>query len=292
MTHLSRLFSAFGLAAPDHCALYAHLLACFHAASLDHPRPILFVDSWVPERGKSEVGSALATLLDGAPSSIPLAGTRDQITEQVTAHLLRGGRTLVGHNLSARESWNNVFLVSLSTDDNVSQRPKYGRETVSFPGVVVVLNGVYGEFSLHPDVITRIFRVQLPGDAGRLDPAPRTYARRHRDDIISEILEVHRAAAPWRSHTLSRFADFEEAGLSAYARAFKLSHEEVQERFSRALRGAWGLAPEAVSELFRVAPEAFSGHAQVAGAVRSGRTRAREGARGLGFVYNSRWTKE
>lgn len=290
--NLKFLFSAFDLPAPDHAALYIHLLACFHSASLDFPRPILFVDSWAPGRGKSEIGSAFSTLLDGVPTSIPLTGTRDTLTENVVAHLLRGGRVLCGHNLTARDDWNNVFLVSLSTDDGVSQRPKYGKESTSFPGVVVLLNGVYGEFSLHPDVIARLFRVQLGGAPCLLTPPPRDYVREHRVSIIREILAAHLVATPWTLPVLTRFAPFEAAGCSAYAAAFELSHQEVQDRLRASLAGSWGLGPHSVPSLFRAQPEAFSEVFQGAVACRPGRATVPPGARGLGFIFNTKWEKE
>ncbi len=286
-SHLRALFSSLNLAPPDHCALYTFLLWCYHAYSLEEPRPILMIDSPVAQIGKSEVSAAISILLDVKPSTVPeFTGSRARNTDSIIAHLTQGRRTLVLSNIDAKEEWNDPFVVCLSTDTGTSQRAKYDRGTTSFPGIVVIMSTVYGTSSFHADVISRVFRTYLPGPPRALAVRPEPYAKEFRNEIIAEILSAHAAAAPWQLVPFTRFNAFEAAGLSAYCAAFGCTPQEASDRLRTAVVGARGLLAEAVPNLHREHSEAFLAINRDVVAQRSGRTVANlEGARALGFTF-------
>jgi hypothetical protein len=257
LPHLRKLFSAFDLDEVDSAMLYIFLLGCFHAVSLDEPRPILFIDSWKRGRGKSEVTEAISVLLDDNTGSIALDQPKQALSEEITAHLIGGRRVLAGHNLDEAQKWTNTFLATLATESRVSRRAKYGRQTESFSGVVAILNGIYGCFSLHEDMVARLFRVELGGEPQRLEPRPRQYVRSRKHEITKEILYCHSIAKPWPLAPLFRFNEFETAACAAYSAGFGLEPDAVRELVRRAAMGAEGLREPAPSELFVAQPKRF-----------------------------------
>ena len=279
---LRELFSAFDLDPASHCALHTYLLGLFHSDSLLYERPVLFVDSWVRGRGKSEVGRAVCNLVDGHDKSISLSGGGQALKDEIVAHLVAGGRTILGQNLDNKVDFQQELLVSLSTDGVIGSRPKYARELAHFRGVCPIMNGVYGAFSLHPDLLSRVWRCELSGAAQQLHPRPAYYSRERRLEILAEIMAAHAGATPVREAT-SRCAALERAGLAAYAVAFDLDPAECRRRFDAALAGTAGLATAAVASLARVHRDRFQ--ALSAKFAFGQPTEPDEGARGLGFTF-------
>lgn len=292
--HLYKLFSAFNLDPVDACALYCFFLGCFHPASLDHPRPILLIDSEMQGRGKGEIGTALTVLLDNKQSSVPISGGNDRVTTRIVSCLVDGSRTLAGQNVSGAADWNNEFIVCLATDGSVKERPLYGREAVPFDGIVGSLSAVYGQASFHYDVVDRAQRVFLRGQAKQLDPQPAVYVKKHRDAIIDEIMVAHSRAVGYTGVTHSRFNQFEAAAAPAYAEMSNLSHDAVSDLLLQVRRGARGLLTDAVRSLYLAHQVAFSRKPHKEVTTYTGiaiDSDALEGARALGYTFtNGEWT--
>jgi hypothetical protein len=247
--HLRELFAGFDLGRHSLLPLYAYLFGCFHGVSLKYERPILFIDSWVRGRGKSEVGRAFSVLLDGCDSSLPLSDTASS-SDLITSFLVNGQRILPLQNLDGRWQYQDHFLVSLATDGSVNARPKYSRNSAQFRGVCAIMNGVWGSFSLHKDLLTRVWRAELPGVAQQLHPRPVYYALEYRLPILSEILSLLTPAVPQYTG-VSRHQPFEAVGVTAASKLLGLSIEEGLEIFSRSYRGAQGLGHPAVSHFYK-----------------------------------------
>jgi hypothetical protein len=290
-TWLPRLLGPLNLTAPSHCIAMSYLLGLFHAASLDYARPILFVDSWVRGRGKSELGRALVRLLDNRDDSIVLASKG--LSETVTSHLIRGGRVLLGQNMNDVLDWNSEYLASLATDGSVGDRPKYGRTTAFFRGVATILNGVYGSFTLAEDMVARIWRVELTGPCPQRELGIPDFAEDHREDIIREVSRAYSYAQPWTYPTLSRCNEFERVALPAYAEVTGMAHEKVFELYKQALVQSGALATPCVQHLHHGHSARFERPSDVAtGGVRVWKTARNpgpqyHGVRALGMYYSA-----
>jgi hypothetical protein len=288
--HLRALFSGLPLDPAGHAALHMYLFGAFHAVSLENEKPLLFVDSWVRGRGKSEVCDAIQILLEGSRCAIEASPARQAFHDSLIAHLVSGARVVPLHNLEGRPDYMNETFASIATDGGLSTRPKYGRESLRFPGVLPILNGVYGAFSLHKDLLCRCWRVELPGVAQALTLRPREYAEAHRDEIIAEILQAHkRATIQGARSPVTRFAEFERCAGRAYRQAFALGEGETWDRIKKMQCGATALLQSGVRALYSAHPRAFEApHDKVVG----GRfdTGPKEvphtGATALGFTFN------
>ena len=258
LSPLSHLFFAFDLPPVDHCMLYTFLLGCLHSASLDHPRPVLLVDSQHPGRGKGEIGQVLSVLLDGSQAAIPSIGKG--ITDDLVAHLIDGHRVMAAQNVTGSADWNNEFFACLATDGNVKKRAKYDRYSTAFNGIVGMLSTVYGEASFHEDMITRAWRVHLYGTPCKLTPRPRDFVVASRNDLLREARDVHERAAtqPYEEPPVSRFAEFEAAGAGAYSVLSGKSHAQVAELLREGYLGARGLRTHAICEAWKRWPEEFN----------------------------------
>jgi hypothetical protein len=217
------LVDRFNLDPASRDAFGTYLCGLFHAVSLESPRPILLVDSWVRGLGKSCLCACVARLLDGSPTSVNLDGRHAD--ERLTAHLATGRRALVGGNLDSKMDFHPIVLTHLSTDGGHSDRVKYGKTTTKFDGIAPMINVVYGAASLHVDIIRRALRVELQGRSivkgeGTTD----LWCRDNRGSIISSILEAHEAAAEANTQDLvlpkdCRFEDFLRVGAVAWGAA-------------------------------------------------------------------------
>jgi len=292
--HLNALFSSLDFDAVDHTTLYSFFFGCFHAASLDYPRPLFFIDSEEPGRGKTEVSRALTILLDKNPTSLAITGNAAADMDDIVAHLLSGCRCLSGQNVSGVAEYNNSFLACLATDGTVTKRGKYDRTATPFAGIVGILSAVYGQASFHPDLVTRSWRVFLSGRAQKLPIQPWLYAKENRDALTVEILLVHSRAIKYTEPTTTRFNHFEAAAAGAYAEFKGCSHLEVAALLKKATDGRLGLLPAAVNSLYRSYPQAFTvpPHKEVVGfTARPVDPDALEGARALGYTFHhGEWT--
>jgi len=292
--HFNALFSSFEFDAVDHTTLYSFIFGCFHAASLDHPRPIFFIDSEVPARGKTEVSRALTILLDKKSTSLAITGNGPADMDNIVANLLSGCRCISGQNVSGVAEYNNPLLACLATDGTVSMRGKYDRTATPFAGIVGILSAVYGQASVHPDIVTRSWRVFLSGPAQRLDVQPAVYAKENRDALINEILVAHSRATEYTEPPTTRFNHFEAAAAGAYAEFSGRSHLEVAALLKKATNGRLGLLPAAVNSLYKSNPKAFTvpPHKEVIGfTARQFDPDALEGARALGYTFHhGEWT--
>jgi len=292
--HLNVLFSSFDFDAVDHATLYSFFFGCFHAASLDYPRPLFFIDSEEPGRGKTEVSRALTILLDKKPTSLAISGNTTADMDNIVSHLLSGCRCISGQNVSGVAEYNNSFLACLATDGTVSMRGKYDRNATPFSGIVGILSAVYGQASFHPDLVTRSWRVFLSGRAQKLEIQPWLYAKDNRAALIEEILMAHSRATPYTEPAITRFNHFEAAAAGAYAEFKGCSHLEVASLLKKATAGRLGLLPAAVNSLYKSDPKAFTvpPHKEVVGfTARPFDPEALEGARALGYTFhNGEWT--
>ena len=286
--HLRKLFSALPLAPASHAALHMYLLGVFHACSLEQEHPILFIDSWVRGRGKSEVCAAIQLLLEGTRCAIEASPGRQAFHDTIVAHLVGGSRVIPVHNLSGRAAYESEFFATMATEGGIEARPKYGRDSERFLGVLPIFNGVYGAFSLAEDFLCRCWRVELPGPAQVLTPRPREYAAEHRDEIIAEILAAHEPR-PWFQRPHTRFAAFEAVSAQAYGRAFSLAPDAVSARIRAAQKSASALLPSAVQSLYSSHPKAFEApHTDVVGDqyATGKKSPPPAGASALGFTFD------
>lgn len=292
--HLTSLFSSLDFDAVDHATLYSFFFGCFHAASLDYPRPLLFIDSEEQGRGKTEVSRALTILLDKKPTSLAMSGNAAADMDNIVAHLLSGCRCISGQNISGVADYNNSFLACLATDGTVSMRGKYDRNATPFAGIVGILSAVYGQASFHPDLVTRAWRVFLSGRAQKLAIQPWLYAKDNRDALIAEILLAHSRATLYTEPHTTRFNHFEAAAAGAYAEFKGCSHPEVAALLKKATDGRLGLLSTAVNSLYKSNPKAFAvpPHTEVIGfTARQFDPDALEGARALGYTFHhGEWT--
>jgi hypothetical protein len=253
-SHVKTLFANLELDAASHAALYCTLFGMLHVCSLDSEVPVLLVDSHRRGRGKSEVAKAFQVLLDGKPTTV--SGNADN--DAITAYLVRGGRVLTMQNFTGR-AYSNPILSNLATDGQVHLRPKYARETVGFQGVLPVLTFVYGVASFDHDLIDRCFRVELSGEARPLSHKSHEYARKHRKEIITEIMAAHAHAAlarPLRESykKATRIDEFERTAAFVYAQVFGESPESALHLM---VAGRKALLPEGPVLLHDAHREAF-----------------------------------
>jgi hypothetical protein len=256
--HLRKLFSNYELSPHNEAALYSYLLACYHPYSIDYERPILIIDAAVGERGKSQIGRTISYLLDGVDEGIPFQHNRRSATDTMVAYLIQGRRVLTSHNLDDIVNYQNEYVIGLSTDGISAERGKYSRFTTPFQGICIILNGVYGRFTLHIDMITRCTRVELEGPAKRLDFISPDYAKDHRFELAAEALLAHERATEYTEPTRTRFSRFELVGAAAYAEVFCLEHKEVADRLKKAEKGRWALSTKVAASLLKEQPEKFS----------------------------------
>jgi hypothetical protein len=193
---LRALFSSMPLDPASHARLYGYLLGCFHVDSLECPAPLLVVDAWEQEVGKSEITYAIGTILDGEAQALQAPRSAGDV-ETLVAHCTTGKRVLNLDNLADCANWNNTWIASILSERTGAARAKYSRGTTAFRGRLVTLTGNYGSFSLHKDMLSRAWRIQLWGEAGPLNTEPKPYSRRHRAELVAECYWAARAAPAW-----------------------------------------------------------------------------------------------
>lgn len=209
--------------------LHAYLFGCFHTCFLHTAVPILVVDSWEQAMGKSEVAAAIANLLHGAPTPClsPSRRPTSEPGEALAAHYGAGHHIALLDNLDAAVDWNHPWLTSILSERGGSARRLYDRDTSNFRARMAILTFVFGRATLHEDLVSRCWRVQLHGDASRYAQAPppyysKDYALEHRDALISECYwAVARTADNARRlQTSSRASRFLAVGAAAYREVF------------------------------------------------------------------------
>lgn len=253
--HLRTLFSAWDLSPWSHAALHCFLLGHFHADALRYARPILWLDSGTRECGKSVASQAVTALVDGRESALTLPSDRKSAEETLVSHLVRGGRCANVANLDGRHHFKSELLSNLSTD-GADARAKYARETSRIYGNVLMASSVLGRVTVHEDLLSRVWRVELPR-TGKLRVEPLDYARDHREELHREVLTAHARALPHDVPTVTRFGRFEAAAAAAYAVVFGLTHEEVQRRLETARQRGQVLQHGVMTDLVAKRPELF-----------------------------------
>lgn len=218
--HLRALFAPLPLDPCGHLRLHGFLLAAFHADTLTLPAPLLVADSYTQGVGKTEALAAIGVVLDGEPSSVtpPVGGA----TDELVAHFARDRLFAALDNLSGPRNWSHPWVASLLTDRNTVARVKYSKLAQNFRGRLLGLSLVYGAATLGRDMLDRTWRVQLHGEARRLDHRPPTYAREHRDALVRECYSAVRRADPaaFIGHTRTRCTEVEAVALAAYCEVF------------------------------------------------------------------------
>lgn len=238
---LTQLFDSCKLSPHARCRLYVYLLAAFSAESLQVPAPLLVVDSWEQGVGKTEVLSVLGYLLDGMPSNLSQPEGNDN--EVMVAHYHNDNRFAVIDNLSQRHKWNNTWLATLLTDRAASARPKYGKVATRFCGRLAGASCIWGAATLHPDLLSRTWRIPMEGWAGPLSFFCNRFARDHRRALVSEIVEVLRNAKPWprSGGATTRVQDFEDIGAAAFRHLAEIDSEEIDAMLKKSQKEVDGL---------------------------------------------------
>lgn len=255
--HLQKLFSSWDLSPLAHCVLYSYIFGAFHAISLNEPRPLLWADSREQGVGKSLICEGIAELIDGEAKTMSLDADSNA-SEEIVARLVSGDRCLVIPNLSHRRNYNNILLATLCTDRGQSRRPKYGAGQTTFYGILGLSSAVLGSVTMHRDLQTRIWRVELPGGfRPHVNLVPSEYINDHRIELYAEILGCHAAAIPYTLPPVSRFSPFEKAALGAYAAFTGLPPEAVRKRMEAAIASSQVYEDKVMHSLFRQAPHLF-----------------------------------
>jgi hypothetical protein len=251
--HLLSLFHRSGLTFDEASSLrlLTYLLTSFDARCLTMPAPLLLVDSWSNAVGKTEVLSAVGTVLDTECEPVPVP--RDGSIEEIVAYLIKGRRFLMLDNLTGARSWNHPWAASQLTERATSARAKYDRTASCFRGVQIAVSGIYGGFSLHPDMVSRTWRVQLWGAAKPLAHRPNHYAREHLARIRSEAYWAVVRARKWElpPATTSRAREWEEIGLAAAAVVLGKEHAELAAAMARADADTRMVSPAALNVMAR-----------------------------------------
>jgi hypothetical protein len=294
--HLNELFAPLRLVEAARAPLYAWLFGALYYRSLSVPRPILCVDSRSRAAGKTEVCRALQWILDRRDSPIELPRGGYGRSKDAIAASLADGRCVVLNNLEGYDL-QDQFLVNLSTDGAPSINRKYDRDNTEYPGRLAVINGVYDAFSLSPDLLSRIWRVELiydPDDAlGVIE-----YAKEHRDVILAEAFAVFRAVPAGDYTKATRMAAFERLGARAYATFAGRTLDFVADRMRGMVKRSKALTSIALHSLAQTHPEVFQANTErqppeFANVGPLQNRNPREGAAAMGYVYTaSGWVKE
>jgi len=281
---LRSLFAPLPLDAASHARLYSYLLACFAAESITCPMPLLVCDSWTQGIGKTECCSAIAELVNGCRSSLsPPQGTN---VDELVAHYNAGHRLACLDNLQSSRPYTSAWLCTLLSDRTAAARAKYSATTASFAGRLATLTLIWGDATLHPDLISRTWRVQLwGGKAQALAHRPNAFAALHRREMQAACYWTVRDAAPWPDDdpiTDNRCGEAERVGAAAYAHLFGLTPADVRATLSASERDVRALSAGMARFLRRTVPE-------LSGPVSFGAVTSREdvsyvlGARAMGY---------
>jgi hypothetical protein len=274
--------------------LYSYLFGAFHKCSLNQPRPLLFVDSVEQGVGKSVTGEAIATLVDEEPRTLSLDRNTNE-GDEIVAQLAMGNRCLVLPNLAHRRNWTNTLLATLCTDVGQARRLKYAAKATTFYGTLGITSAVLGAITLHRDLISRLWRVSLHGEAKpALHPVPQEYAAEHRLELQAEIMLAHERATPYEAKLSTRFPQFERAGCAAYAVFAALPHEQVSVLMQQAERARHFLRDEVMQSLHIKHPELFRDKLPWQGVGESQDwLRDYDGAHGFGYVLeDGQWNAQ
>jgi hypothetical protein len=240
---LTQLFDSCKLSPHARCRLYVYLLAAFSAESLQVPAPFLVVDSWEQGVGKTEVLSVLGYLLDSMPSNLSQPDGNDN--EVMVAHYHNDNRFVGIDNLAQRHNWNNTWLATLLTDRAASARPKYGKVATRFCGRLAGASCIWGAITLHPDLLSRTWRIPMEGWAGPLSFFCNRFARDHRRPLISEIMALleysHKRSWARGRYVTSRVQDFEDIGARAFADLAQIPPHEVDALLEKSQKEVDGL---------------------------------------------------
>lgn len=232
---LKRLFASLPLDAACRATLYTYLLGAFHADSLYVPAPLLCVDSVEQSVGKTETAMAVANILDEDSVGVGLPHGRD--TELMTAHFQRHRRIAVIDNVNNVKDWTHPWIACLLSDRSASDRPKYGRVTVDFPGRLVALTFVLGAATLHRDLLSRAWRIELHGPGKPLAHRPVRWAKEYRRELQAQCYWTVAEAPEWNTKSSgTRSSEYEARGAAAYAHLFGIPQGTVQEQLAASLR--------------------------------------------------------
>ncbi len=226
--HLKRLFSSHDYDALSHQSLHMYLLGCFSTAYIEHAVPLLAIDSWEQGMAKSETGLAVTTILHGSREN-GMAAPRGDKTDTLVAFFGNDKYVAVLDNLDNVQDYNHTWLAGLLSDRGGNERGKYARNATNFRARGAITTGIYGRFSLHEDMLSRAWRVQIQGTKdkwgqGGPEIIAKDYALEHRDALVSECYwAVKRSAEAVTTvdvTSMGRCYQFAEAGARAYQEVF------------------------------------------------------------------------
>lgn len=221
---LKQLFSEFWLDEISHARLHMFLLGCFDVSYLTHSVPLLTIDSFSQGMGKSEAAEAVANLLHGyrTPAITP---ARTPSPDQMASHFGAGHLVAVMDNLDNATDWSNPWLASILTQRGAAERLRYDRASTNFRARSAILTFVFGRATLHEDLISRAWRVQIWGDTSRwADGAPphfaKDYALEHRDELVAECYWAMKRGRAHDLPTVDRSTVFAKRAAGAYLEVF------------------------------------------------------------------------
>jgi hypothetical protein len=229
---LRDLFDPLPLDPCSHIRLYSFLLGAFHADSLTCPVPLLVCDSWTQAIGKTEACGALSELINAGRSN--LAPPSSANNDEVVAYFNGGSRLACFDNLTCDRAWNNSWLCAILTDRTATARAKFDAKTSTFAGRLATLTFVFGDASLHPDLLSRTWRVQLWGHEPKaLRHRPNKLAQVNREKLQAQVYWTMKRATPLPPGTIltaTRCGEMECLGAAGYCRLFDVTPEEVARR--------------------------------------------------------------
>lgn len=222
---LKELFSQFWLDPPSFARVYMYLLGCFDTAYLSHAVPLLTIDSGEQGLGKSEVAEAIANVLHGyrTPAITP---QRASTPDQLSNHYAGGHLVAILDNLDGAADWNNSWLASMLTQRGVADRVRYDRASTNFRARSAILTFVWGRATLHPDLISRAWRVSIWGDASRWAAGPPEFfakdrALECRDELVAECYWAMRRGREFTApHVTDRCTLFTQRAACGFREVF------------------------------------------------------------------------
>lgn len=175
--------------------------------------------------GKSEIAEAVGNILSGyrVPSITP---QRQSTPDQLSSHFAGGHLIALMDNLDGVADYNNAWLASLLTQRGVADRIRFDRASTNFRARSAILTFVWGRATLHPDLISRAWRVSIWGDASRWAAGPpaffaKDYALEHRDELVAECYWAMRRGREFTApHVTDRCTLFTQRAACGFREVF------------------------------------------------------------------------
>lgn len=222
--HIKDLFSTLWLDPISHQRLYMFLLGCFDSSYLTHSVPLLSIDSVMQGMAKSEAAEAVANVLHGyrTPSLSP---PRTPVPDQLASHFGAGHLVAILDNLDGVVDWSFPWLASVLTQRGAAERLRYEKASTNFRGRSAILTLVFGRATLHDDLVSRCWRVQIHGTTERWRDGPpkhfaKDYALEHRDALVSELYHAMLRGREYPVPVVDRCTVFAARAAGAYREVF------------------------------------------------------------------------